>query len=164
VFVYETYFRFFIIRHGRSLSISDAARASYAVFGNDRREFSSAIEQRGLVTRPPPSPAHHNQTPSPPSQIFCKTLIRMPQRGKEKGEPGGSPFPNLLCRPGSAQNARMFRERRAPQKRCDQLWFSSKPGGVMFPPELNELTPRLYSSNSPGASEDLVNSEFRGKG
>jgi len=30
-------------------------------------------------------------------------------------------FGFLLCRLGSALEARMFRERRAPQKRCDQL-------------------------------------------
>ena len=29
------------------------------------------------------------------------------------------PFAFLLCRLGSALEARMFRERRAPQKRCD---------------------------------------------
>jgi hypothetical protein len=40
---------------------------------------------------------------------------------KAKGEPSGSPFAILLCRLGSALKARMFRERRAPQKRCDQL-------------------------------------------
>jgi hypothetical protein len=31
------------------------------------------------------------------------------------------PFGFLLCRLGSALEARMFRERRTPQKRCDQL-------------------------------------------
>jgi hypothetical protein len=79
---------------------------------------------------------------------------------KQKAK-GGSlaapPFANLLCRLGSAQTARMFLERRAPQKRCDQLKCSSKPGGVIVPPELGELTPRLYSSNSLIASEELVN-------
>jgi hypothetical protein len=35
----------------------------------------------------------------------------------------------------------MFRKRLAPQERCVQLWFSSKPGGVMSPPELMELSP-----------------------
>jgi hypothetical protein len=38
---------------------------------------------------------------------------------KAKGEPGGSPFAVLHCRLGSALKARMFPERRAPQKRCD---------------------------------------------
>jgi len=38
---------------------------------------------------------------------------------KQKGEPGGSPFlPVYYCRLGSALEARMFRERRAPQERC----------------------------------------------
>ena len=79
---------------------------------------------------------------------------------KQKGEPGGSPFAFLLCRLGSALEARMFRERRAPQKRCDQLWCSSKPGGVMVPPELLELTSRLYSSNPLNASEQTENAQF----
>jgi hypothetical protein len=50
----------------------------------------------------------------------------------------------------------MFRERLAPQERCVQLWCSSKPGGVIVPPELLELTPCLYASNSLNASEELV--------
>jgi hypothetical protein len=54
----------------------------------------------------------------------------------------------------------MFRERRAPQKRCDQLWCSSKSGGVMVPPELLELTPCLYSSNPLNASEERENRQF----
>ena len=49
-------------------------------------------------------------------------------------------FANLLCRLRSALTARMFRERRAPQERCVQHWYSSKPGGVMSPPELTELS------------------------
>jgi len=77
-----------------------------------------------------------------------------------KREPGGSLFPFLLCRLGSALAARMFRERRAPQKRCVQFWCSSKPGGVMIPPELLELTVRLYSSDSLNASEERVNAQF----
>ena len=48
-----------------------------------------------------------------------------------------------------------FTSDNAPQKRCDQLWCSSKPGGVMFPPELIELTIRLYSSELANASEEL---------
>ncbi len=54
----------------------------------------------------------------------------------------------------------MFHERRAPQERCDQLWCSSKPGGVIVPPELLELTFCLYSSNSSNASEERVNTRF----
>jgi hypothetical protein len=54
----------------------------------------------------------------------------------------------------------MFRERRAPQKRCDQFWCSSKPGGVMIPPELLELTIRLYSSDSWNASEEWASAQF----
>jgi hypothetical protein len=50
-------------------------------------------------------------------------------------------FANWLCRLRSAPRARMFRKRLAPQERCVQLWFSSKPGGVMSPPELMELSP-----------------------
>jgi len=67
---------------------------------------------------------------------------RQNQKDKiKKGEPGGSPFfPNWLCRLRSAPSARMLRERLAPRERCVQLWFSSKPGGVMSPPELMELS------------------------
>ena len=64
----------------------------------------------------------------------------------KEGEPGGSPsLPNLLRRLRSALVARMFRERLAPRERCVQLWFSSKPGGVMSPPELLELSSPMYS-------------------
>jgi hypothetical protein len=76
---------------------------------------------------------------------------------KQKGEPDGPLFAKLLCRLRSAQTTRMFRERRAPRERCDQLLFSSKPGGVMIPlPEPDELTPRLYSPNLLNASEKMV--------
>jgi len=34
-----------------------------------------------------------------------------------------------------------------------QPWFSSKPGGVMLPPELDELTALMYSSGGWSASE-----------
>src|SRR6266851_6053469 len=78
----------------------------------------------------------------------------------KRGNLAAPPFAFLLCRLGSALKARMFRERRTPQKRCDQLWCSSKPGGVMVPPELLELTPCLYSSDSSIASEERVNAQF----
>jgi len=50
----------------------------------------------------------------------------------------------------------MFRERLAPQERCAQLSFSSKPGGVMSPPELDELTTTVYADAKRIASEDCV--------
>jgi hypothetical protein len=54
---------------------------------------------------------------NPQHNTNLQSLVR-----KQKGEPGGlPPFATLLCRLGSALEARMFRERRAPQKRCDQL-------------------------------------------
>jgi hypothetical protein len=60
----------------------------------------------------------------------------------------------------------MFRERRAPQERCDQLLFSSKPGGVMSPPELNELTALVYADAAANASEKnekkLLRNQARG--
>ena len=63
---------------------------------------------------------------------------------RERDQKGGAwrlpLFANLLCRLRSALTARMFRERRAPQERCVQRWYSSKPGGVMSPPELTELS------------------------
>jgi hypothetical protein len=34
-----------------------------------------------------------------------------------------------------------------------QLWFSSKPGGVMLPPELDELALLIYSYAGSVASE-----------
>jgi len=34
-----------------------------------------------------------------------------------------------------------------------QLWFSSKPGGVMLPPEPDELTSLIYSCGGGSASE-----------
>jgi len=45
-----------------------------------------------------------------------------------------------------------------------QLCFSSKPGGVMLPPELKELTPNVYYRNERNASEELQNTgSSRGK-
>jgi hypothetical protein len=69
-------------------------------------------------------------------------------------------FANLLCRLRSALNARMFRERRAPRERCVQPWFSSKPGGVMSPPELLELSSSMYSLAVIFASEEWVNTQI----
>jgi hypothetical protein len=75
----------------------------------------------------------------------------------KKGNLAAPLLANLLCRLRSAQTTRMFRERRAPRERCDQLLFSSKPGGVMIPlPEPDELTPCLYSPNSLIASKKMV--------
>jgi hypothetical protein len=92
---------------------------------------------------------------------IAATLRQLNNFQNKNGEPGGSPFfANLPCRLGSALNARMFHERLAPQERCVQLYFSSKPGGVMSPPELNELTPPVYSLSASIASEDSVNPEF----
>src|SRR5207247_2721933 len=42
-------------------------------------------------------------------------------------------------------------------KWCVQFWCSSKPGGVMFPPELVELTSFLYSQKLLDAREKLAN-------
>jgi hypothetical protein len=78
----------------------------------------------------------------------------------KKEEPESSSFFHLVCRPGSALTARMFHERRAPQKRCVQFWCSSKPGGVMIPPEPDELTIRLYSSDMRNASKERANGSF----
>ena len=38
-----------------------------------------------------------------------------------------------------------------------QLWFGSKPGGVMLPPELKELRPHVYSSVGRNASAESEN-------
>jgi hypothetical protein len=71
-----------------------------------------------------------------------------------------APLFDFLCRLRSAQNARMFRERLAPRERCVQLWFSSKPGGVMSPPELIELSPLVYSLAVIFASEEWGNTRI----
>jgi hypothetical protein len=73
----------------------------------------------------------------------------------QKGSRAAPLLAALLSRFGSAQKTRMFRERRAPQKRCVQLWFGSKPGGVMSPPELLELTSNYYAAESRNASEEM---------
>jgi hypothetical protein len=61
----------------------------------------------------------------------------------------------LLCRLGSDADCAHVFGRRAPQKRCDQLWFSSKPGGVILPPEPDELTVLIYSCEAESASEEM---------
>jgi hypothetical protein len=77
------------------------------------------------------------------TDLTILTTLQLSNSGQnQKGEAARLPlFANLLCRLGSALIARMFRERLAPRERCVQLWFSSKPGGVMSPPELLELSP-----------------------
>ena len=67
----------------------------------------------------------------------------------------GLPIFRWLCRLGSdADCVRVF-GRRAPQERCVQLWFGSKPGGVMLPPEPDELTLLIYSCEARSASEKM---------
>ncbi len=46
--------------------------------------------------------------------------------------------------------------------RCVQLLLRSKPGGVMSPPELIELTSCLYSSKMHIASEELEKQKIHG--
>ena len=72
----------------------------------------------------------------------------------QNGEPEGSPFFQfaVFASEATPNRARVF-GRRAPQERCVQLWFSSKPGGVMLPPELDELSPHVYSCDVGNASE-----------
>lgn len=129
------------------------------------RQRPPRVLNRNRVTRHPRTIVTIAGTPPLLSATTVTNLPRDTDSNASSQEARGGawrlpPLANLLCRLGSALEARMFRERRAPQKRCDQLWCSSKPGGVMFPPELNELTHRLYSLNSSNASEDLVNSKF----
>ena len=75
----------------------------------------------------------------------------------KRGSRAAPPFAILLCRPRSALTARMFRERLAPPERCAQLWFSSKSGGVISPPELVELSSLVYSLATPFASKEWAN-------
>ena len=79
---------------------------------------------------------------------------------QKRGNRAVPPFFNLLCRLGSALIARMFRERLAPQERCVQLWFSSKPGGVMSPPELFELSLLGLLPISLNCKRRMVRSKF----
>jgi hypothetical protein len=87
------------------------------------------------------------------------TIIGLLQHDKSATKMGSQAAPHfhpLLCRLGSALEARMFRERLAPRERCAQLFCSSKPGGVMSPPKLSELTPPCYSCAAANASKDCM--------
>jgi hypothetical protein len=75
--------------------------------------------------------------------ILLLRNIRSNPDKRKRGNLAVPPFAIVLCRLGSALEARMFHGRRAPQERCVQLWCSSKPGGVMIPPELGELATSL---------------------
>jgi len=64
----------------------------------------------------------------------------------------------LLCRLGSDAELHVcFRGDAHRESGVYQLCFGSKPGGVMLPPELKELTPHVYSWNGKNASEELEN-------
>ena len=134
---------------------------------------------RGRLRKRNP-PLHRSPTitiPHPPIRHLCMTVITvdtgdfiavitipLPNNRFEQQKGGTGRFPpffNLLCRLGSALIARMFRGRLAPQERCAQLWFSSKPGGVMSPPELLELSSLMYSLAALFASEDCSSIRFR---
>ena len=142
--------------HGSSAA-SGSTRYGIAGHNTVHCESATAVEQSGILARSASTPAQQQQTSSP-SQVVEQALNRKRSDWESKrGNLAVPPLANLLCRLGSAQNARMFLERRAPQKRCDQRCCSSKPGGVMIPPELLELTTCLYSSDRSNASEDLVN-------
>ena len=78
----------------------------------------------------------------------------------KRGSLAAPPFAILLCRLRSALIARMFRQRLAPRERCVQFWFSSKPGGVMSPPELIELSSPVYSPAKYFASEECGNTQI----
>ena len=97
---------------------------------------------------------------SPSPSLFFETWFNSRLETQEGGTWRFPLFAILLCRLGSALEARMFHGRRAPQERCVQLWCSSKPGGVMIPPELYELTNRFYSCGVLNASEEQVNTRY----
>ncbi|SRR6266436_2902433 len=67
----------------------------------------------------------------------------------------GLPIFRLLCRLGSNADCAQVFGRRAPRERCVQLWFSSKPGGVMLPPAPDELMVPIYSCEVRSASEEI---------
>jgi hypothetical protein len=62
-------------------------------------------------------------------------------------------FSILLYRLGSNAECASVFGRRAPQERCVQFWFGSKPGGVILPPEPDELMLLIYSFEALNASE-----------
>src|SRR6476660_4513355 len=118
-------------------------------------DVTNAVQQPGLVARSPSSSSQQRQASSSPSHYNSEASILDTWLKRKKGGTWRfPPFCYLLCRLGSALEARMFHGRRAPQERCVQLWCSSKPGGVMIPPELYELTNRLYSCGVLNASEE----------
>jgi hypothetical protein len=60
----------------------------------------------------------------------------------------------LLCRSRCALYFARILGRRAPRARCDQIMFSSKPGGfILTSPELGELTVLCYAHANANASE-----------
>jgi hypothetical protein len=153
----ETYSEFHPARgctSGLYVCTTNGSPGAIGSTGNGR-QWPAANIQRSFIARQAPSPA--SQPPSPASPALCEPAL---VDEIKKGEPHGSPFFGLMCRLRSAQKARMFRERLAPRERCVQLWFSSKPGGVMSPPELNELSSPVYSLFSSIASEEWVNTQI----
>ena len=114
------------------------------------REQHSITFRQSYIARPPHAQASHQQSPSTSSHDSEEPLFI-----KKMGSRTAPHFPTLLCRLESgADCARVF-GRRAPQERCVQLWFSSKPGGVMLPPEPDELTLLIYSCQGLSASEEM---------
>ena len=59
--------------------------------------------------------------------------------------------------------ARMFSDDAHRKSGVFQLWFGSKPGGVMLPPELDELRPLIYSYAGMRASEKMGKNRRRMK-
>jgi len=115
----------------------------------------SRLRHLSLLRRPattarvplPPKPLH---TPAMLASIALATTIAAPARRRRattRNEWGARRLPifRLLCRLGSEADCAQVFGRRAPRERCVQFWFSSKPGGVMLPPEPDELTLLIYS-------------------
>ena len=115
-------------------------------------------------------PASQRNTPARTAGIAggatpTSTTAGNPPAAKSKKGSRAAPLSvNLLCRLGSAQISRMFHERRAPQERCVQRYCSSKPGGVMSPPKLCELTGCIYSRARGKAREEFTNTKARQRG
>jgi hypothetical protein len=88
--------------------------------------------------------------------IIIIAVIRPRRATTRKAKMGSLTAPHFLigCVVSKATHtARLFSGDAHRKSGVFQLWFGSKPGGVMLPPELDELTPLIYSYAARGASE-----------
>ena len=89
---------------------------------------------------------------TPAITTIAVTRLRKATTRKKMGSHQAPHFP--ICRVVSEATltARVFSGDSHRKSGVLQLWFSSKPGGVMLPPEPDELTPLIYSDAGLSAS------------